>query len=170
MVNATPTLFKKIKLETNENLGWGKIHLPEAELHTMGYWCSFERDRYTFSRREWETGLLGAVHVVRKAASLHCMCSPTDIHVATEIRDLIHGQPTVYLYDAYPGGIGLAERIYRDVLQVVGTAIEMIQVCPCEHGCPACVGPSDSSNQAKQVSLTLLQSIAALQSDMEVVG
>lgn len=159
MVNATPTLFKKIKLETNENLGWGKIHLPEAELHTVGYWCSWQRETFPLAKAEWESALLGAVQVLRHAAALHCMCSVTDLHIATEIRDLLHGQPTLYVYDAYPGGIGLAERVFRDLRQVYETAYEMIQRCSCESGCPSCVGPADADLRTKQLAARLLNSI-----------
>ncbi len=159
MVNATPTLFKKIKLETNENLGWGKIHLPEAELHTVGYWCTFGREAFDLSRSEWETALLGCAHVLRQAASLHCMCSVTDIHMATEIRDLLHGLPTLYLYDAYPGGIGLAERVYKDASKVFETSLAMVRDCACEDGCPSCIGPMSTEGGAKAAVMILLESV-----------
>lgn len=141
MVNAMATLFKKIKFDTHENLGWGKIHLPEAELHSMGYWLSFERDALPFDNEAWENALIGAAHVLRHAASLHCMCSISDIHVAVEVRDLLTGLPTLYLYDAYPGGVGLAERVFRISHHVLETAARMVEDCSCEAGCPSCIGP-----------------------------
>ncbi len=157
MVNAMATLFKKIKFDTHENLGWGKIHLPEAELHTVGYWCQWERDSLPFANSQWESALLGAVHALKHAASLLCMCSPSDIHTAVEIRDLIHGLPTLYLYDAYPGGVGLAERIYKCASDVFATALQMVDECPCEAGCPACIGPQ-RDEAAKQCARQLLAS------------
>lgn len=141
MVNATPTLFKKIKFDTHENLGWGKIHLPEAELHTIGFWSTWEKSALPFDNEAWETALAGAATVLRHAAALHCMCSTSDIHVAAEIRDVMNGQPTLYLYDAYPGGVGLAERVFKTTDLVVASAMEMIGTCPCDGGCPSCIGP-----------------------------
>lgn len=146
MVNAMATLFKKIKFDTHENLGWGKIHLPEAELHSMGYWLSFERDALPFDNEAWENALIGAGHVLRHAASLHCMCALSDIHVAVEVRDLLTGLPTLYLYDAYPGGVGLAERVFRTSDEVLDTAALMVSQCPCEVGCPSCIGPQATAS------------------------
>lgn len=64
-VNATPTLFKKIKFDTHENLGWGRIYLPEAELHTTAYWCSFAESSFDFSQDDWESALKGFGHVLK---------------------------------------------------------------------------------------------------------
>jgi DEAD/DEAH box helicase domain-containing protein len=158
MVNAMPTIFKKIKFDSHENLGWGKIHLPEAELHTTGYWIGWQRDGLNYSNDELETALLGSAHVLRHAAALHCMCSPSDLHATVEVRAPISNQPTLYLYDSYPGGVGLSERVFADSDVVLSAAMEMITGCGCESGCPACIGPQTShgSNRAKQGALHLL--------------
>lgn len=158
MVNAVPTLFKKIKFDTHENLGWGKIYLPEAELHTMAYWCSWARDALPYDNLEWETALVGVAHALKHASSLHCMCAPADLFTAVEVRDAISALPTIYLYDAYPGGIGLADRVYRTVEDVYRIAHDMVSGCGCEHGCPSCVGPRDAEN-AKQLALGLLETV-----------
>ncbi|MCL6627065.1 MAG: DEAD/DEAH box helicase [Alicyclobacillus shizuokensis] len=156
MVNAVPTLFKKMKFDTNENLGWGKIYLPEAELHTTGYWCSWQDRNLLASRSQWESALKGVAHVLRQAASLHCMCMPSDLHAAAHIKDPHTGLPTVYLYDAYPGGVGLAERVHRIAEEVYRTALEMVLGCPCTDGCPSCIGPGEEDGDAKGWVSTLL--------------
>jgi DEAD/DEAH box helicase domain-containing protein len=157
MVNAMATLFKKIKFETHENLGWGKIHLPETELHTMAYWTQWRTDSLPYTNEEWESALTGVANALRHAASLHCMCAPSDIHIAVEIRDILTASPTIYLYDGYPGGIGLAERVYRIAEQVYSSALDMVQGCACEFGCPSCVGPQSTSNDTKKLAIQLLQ-------------
>lgn len=159
MVNAMPTLFKKIKFDTHENLGWGKIHLPEAELHSIAYWCSWDKQDYSFTNQEWESALIGLAHVLKTAASLHCMCSPTDLHATVMVRDEVTGHPTVYLYDAYPGGIGLSERVFREPEEVYRTAMDMVVQCPCETGCPSCIGPQTAEGNAKQWVTKLISGI-----------
>jgi DEAD/DEAH box helicase domain-containing protein len=163
MVNAMATLFKKIKFDTHENLGWGKIHLPEAELHTVGYWCSWETGGHEFSKDEWQNALHGTAAVMRHAAALHCMCAISDLHVAVQIRDDLSRLPTFYLYDAYPGGIGLSERVYRNEKQVFASALEMINSCPCETGCPSCVGPSMDEIDKKRCTKILIESVVSKQ-------
>ncbi|MDQ0190756.1 DEAD/DEAH box helicase domain-containing protein [Alicyclobacillus cycloheptanicus] len=159
MVNAMPTLFKKIKFDTHENLGWGKIHLPEAELHTEGYWCSWTPEALPFDNDAWESALAGLAQLLRHAASLHCMCAPTDLHVAVHIRDELTGRPTLYLYDAYPGGIGLSNRVFREAGTVYQTAAEMLAACGCESGCPACIGPQAGAHNPKPLVADLLRTV-----------
>lgn len=162
-INATPTLFKKIKFDTHENLGWGRIHLPEAELHTTGYWCSWDRDTFAFSEEAWEGALKGVGYLLKHACALHCMCAPSDLHVTIQVRDPLHGRPTLYVYDAYPGGIGLSERIYRDRDLILPAAFDMVRQCECLSGCPACVGPGDIEEALKtRVSQLLDVSLASL--------
>lgn len=169
-VNATPTLFKKIKFDTHENLGWGRIHLPEAELHTNGYWCSFAESTFNFSQDDWETALKGLGHLLKHAGALHCMCAPSDLHVTVQVKDPLHGCPTVYVYDAYPGGIGLAERIFRDRDLILRSSFDMVRACACESGCPSCVGPGQADEGLKRRVEQLLASLVgdAVLVDQEV--
>jgi DEAD/DEAH box helicase domain-containing protein len=67
--------------------------------------------------------------------------------------------PTLFLYEHIPGGIGLSERIFEQRESLVARALRLIESCPCEAGCPACVGPSEASR--KRVALDLLRSIVS---------
>ncbi|WAH36582.1 DEAD/DEAH box helicase [Alicyclobacillus dauci] len=166
-VNATPTLFKKIKFDTHENLGWGRIHLPEAELHTTSYWCSWHPDAFNFDQDTWESALKGMGHVLKHAAALHCMCSQPDLHVTVQVRDPLRARPTLYIYDAYPGGIGLSERIYRDRDQILSSAFDMVRHCECSDGCPSCVGPGTPDEELKQRVMLLLKSSLSDMSELQ---
>jgi DEAD/DEAH box helicase domain-containing protein len=66
-------------------------------------------------------------------------------------------EPNLYLYDAYPGGIGLSEPLYRVCDSLLSRTFELIHACPCENGCPSCVGPvADRSERTKEVALGIL--------------
>jgi DEAD/DEAH box helicase domain-containing protein len=66
-------------------------------------------------------------------------------------------EPNLYLYDAYPGGIGFSEPLFRAHDLLVRKTRELIESCPCESGCPSCVGPAgDLAPQAKQAALAIL--------------
>ena len=70
----------------------------------------------------------------------------------------LSAEPTIFLYDNYPGGIGLSEPLFgmHDVL--LEQTRELIETCPCASGCPSCVGPEGAAGPlAKAVALTLLQ-------------
>ncbi|HEY9143626.1 MAG TPA: DUF1998 domain-containing protein, partial [Arenimonas sp.] len=57
--------------------------------------------------------------------------------------------PTVYLYDNYPGGIGLSEPLWRRQAELVQRARELVAACDCAAGCPACVGPVLAADEGK---------------------
>ncbi|HEU4965257.1 MAG TPA: DEAD/DEAH box helicase [Bacilli bacterium] len=160
MVNALPTIYKKIKFDTHENLGWGKIHLPEAEMHTMSYWVSFsEKLTEELTKEEIENGLVGLANLLKGVAPLYLMCAPGDLHVQPQVKAPHTELPTVFVYDSYPGGIGLADKLYNVEREVFRTALDMLEGCGCgEYGCPSCVGPVEIvGEKGKALARTFLQ-------------
>jgi DEAD/DEAH box helicase domain-containing protein len=72
-------------------------------------------------------------------------------------------EPNLYIYDAYPGGIGFSEPLYDIANVLIARTRSLIEACPCEKGCPSCVGPADqSSERAKEVALTILHRLGAI--------
>jgi DEAD/DEAH box helicase domain-containing protein len=69
--------------------------------------------------------------------------------------------PTLFLFDAIPGGVGLAERIYERAPELVESARALIVKCPCDAGCPACIGPGESRAK-KALAAHLLSQFAGL--------
>ncbi|MEK4342526.1 DEAD/DEAH box helicase [Brevibacillus sp. FSL L8-0710] len=155
-VNAMATIFKKIKFETHENIGSGPIHLPEEELHTNAAWLSFsEQVLDVVGKSEVERGLVGLAHVLQHVAPLFVMCDRMDLHVIPQRKAIHSGAPTIFLYDRYPGGIGLSEQVYKEMDTILARAEELILSCPCESGCPSCVGAAEDGG--KELALTLLR-------------
>ncbi len=67
--------------------------------------------------------------------------------------------PTVFLFDALPGGVGLAERMYERAPELLDRARSLIEGCPCKAGCPACVGPEEDAGARKRVALAILTAL-----------
>lgn len=156
-VHAMATIFKKIKFETHENIGSGPIHLPEEELHTNAAWIGFsEALLEEVGTSEVERGLVGVAHVLQHVAPLFVMCDPLDLHVIPQRKAVHSGQPTIFLYDRYPGGIGLSEQVYKQMETILARAEELICSCPCESGCPSCVGAAEEGG-GKELALSLLR-------------
>jgi DEAD/DEAH box helicase domain-containing protein len=65
----------------------------------------------------------------------------------------------VFLFDAIPGGVGLAERIYERAGELLERAGRLIRGCSCRSGCPACVGPGDENGGQKRAALDLLSAL-----------
>jgi DEAD/DEAH box helicase domain-containing protein len=161
VVTAVPTIFKKIKLHTHENVGWGHIHLPEQELHTTAFWLTIPEElEESFSKEELQSGLLAVSNLFVNIAPLYLMCDPADIKVFAEVRSPFTERPTIYLYDKYPGGIGLAEKLYSIEELLIEAALDLTKACQCEAGCPSCVGPLNEIGQSgKRVAIALLNNI-----------
>ncbi|MGH2402895.1 MAG: DEAD/DEAH box helicase [bacterium] len=155
VVTYRPTIFKKLTLERHENVGWGPIHLPESTLHTSAYWMTLPQ--LPIPRDEVQGLLIGLSHALAHVAALFLMCDPRDLGRTYEIQSPHTGRPTIYLYEAIPGGVGFGERLFRMHAQVLTAARDLIASCPCEAGCPSCVGPVlDVGSTGKHRALEVL--------------
>ncbi len=136
------TGYKKIKFFTHENAGYGDVHLPVMEMHTTAYWLRLHEPfvaSFPTSRPVMVSALRGVGRALETVSSVALMCDPRDINQT--LGDGGPQTPTLFLFDAHPGGVGLAERIYGSLPELLARARELIATCQCEAGCPACVGP-----------------------------
>jgi len=162
MVASLVTLYKKLKFVTDENVGWGPVDLPELELQTTAYWLTAERLRSAWRRDDLDVALLGAGRAIQAVASVLLMVDPRDLGLVTQVRSPHQEAPTIYLYEAVPGGVGLSERLYARHDELVAGAVELIAACACEAGCPACTGPRlEPHVDAKALALRLLAELRA---------
>lgn len=156
-VNAMPTIFKKIKLTTFENIGSGPIYLPEEELHTSAAWLELKEFDEEIGEKTMEQLLLGISNVLKHVVPIHVMCDRNDIHVVPQIKASHTGLPTIFLYDHYPGGIGLADDVFKRFPDIRNAAVNLIRKCPCGDGCPSCIGTEIEGINAKSTSIKMLE-------------
>ena len=182
--------FKKIKFFTNETIGDGKLDLPENEMHTTSYWITLERpllESLPFSISERQSGMFGLLYALESVATLLLMCDRRDLGTAigenppslresvalSEAKGLNPAslnlpreteffEPNLYLFDAYPGGIGFSEPLFRAHDVLMQKTRELISSCECEQGCPSCVGPAEGLlPRAKEAALAILHGLCA---------
>lgn len=159
-VQAMATIFKKIKFDTHENIGSGPIHLPEEELHTNAAWISLnDKLKEELTGTRLEEALLGTAHVLQNIAPLLVMCDPKDLHVISQLKAVHNNKPTIFLYDRYPGGVGLSKKLFETSREMFEQAENMVRDCPCEHGCPSCIGTETMSETVKHDTLELLANL-----------
>ncbi|WP_223701988.1 DEAD/DEAH box helicase [Sutcliffiella deserti] len=157
-VKAMATIFKKIKFETHENIGSGPIHLPEEELHTNATWITMNKEiSSSLGPDELEKSLLGLSHALKYVAPLLLMCEPMDLQVVPQVKSTHDELSVIYFYDRYPGGVGLSEKIYEKISELLHRASELIVSCPCHSGCPSCIGADYMEEDMKKLSLQLLE-------------
>jgi len=173
--------FKKIKFFTNENVGSGKLELPENEMHTTAFWVTLGHEllaQLPFTLSERQSGIFGLLFAFGSMATLLLMCDRRDLGTAAGERPpsaaseidwekfaeprasetTVFFEPNLYLYDAYPGGIGFSEPLYHIYDTLLARTRELIAACSCENGCPSCVGPErDQRERSKEVALAILE-------------
>ena len=160
MISSLVSMFKKLKFGTDENLGWGPVHLPEIELQTTAYWLMLGSAADGWSRADLDVALLGVGRAIQAVAAVLLMVDPRDLGLVSQVRSPHNGSPTVYLYEAVPGGVGMSERLFQRHDELVAGAADLIAGCGCESGCPACTGPRlEPDVDAKHLALRLLRGL-----------
>ncbi|MDI3299051.1 MAG: DEAD/DEAH box helicase [Bacillota bacterium] len=157
------TIFKKIRFTTRENVGWGQIHLPELEMPSTAFWFSLPPESGAlWPQAVLEGGLLGLGRLLAGVAPLYLLCDAHDLRSSIQARSPFTGRPTVFLYESYPGGVGLSEKLYSLHRELLRAAFELVEGCPCANGCPGCVGPaSEVGPRGKEVARALLAAALA---------
>ena len=161
--------FKKIKFYTMENVGAGNLSMPEQEMHTTAFWLHFPAAflaRFTdLSPTDRQGGLVALGALLRTVGALGVMCDPRDLGVSIteDIAGAINAfEPNLYLFDNYPGGIGQSSALYKLAPRLLDGAAKLLAACPCEAGCPSCVGPiGEVGERGKEVAGRILRELLA---------
>ncbi len=167
--------FKKIKFYTNENVGSGELDLPEQQMHTSSYWLTIPSGvmaTLPFAGDDRRDGVIGLAFAMKNIAQLLLMCDGHDIGLSVDggtlersrrtggvggVPDALASEPNVFIYDNYPGGIGFSRPLFEMHGLLLERTRDLISGCPCESGCPSCVGPEGNTGpHAKQVASRLL--------------
>jgi len=165
-LTSTTVLFKKIKFETHENVGWGELKMPELEMHTTAFWYAFPGDiveRLGLERARFGGALRGLANILGKIAPLWVMCDSRDLRSISQVRAPFTEKPTVYIYENIPGGVGLSEKLYSESDRLFEASMHHVNACPCPAGCPSCVGPPmEVGEGGKEGVIKLLEYILAV--------
>ena len=176
--------FKKIKMGTMENVGSGEVELPQQEMQTTSAWLTVSPGllaEISPHRDDLVDGLRALTRLLHSLAPIFLLCDIRDVDAwlgdgtpsaegqvvtrETMRAQLVQGDaftPTIYLYDNQPGGIGLAERIFEVLPELLVRGLETLESCACPAGCPSCVGPvNEVGRRAKPVALRLLKRLVA---------
>jgi len=135
--------FKRLRLFTDEVLSAEVLDLPPEEFETVGLWFCVD-DELVAELEEHDFHLMGSLHASEHAAiallPLVISADPDDVagisyspwHPDTR-------QPTVFIYDGFPGGAGFSEAAFERIEELLEQTLETIINCPCKAGCPSCV-------------------------------
>lgn len=144
-------------------LGRQSLDLPPITFETESTWIQLPSsliDKVQADGLSVEGGLHALEHAMITMVPFHAMCDRWDIGgVSTPFHSDIDA-PGIFIYDAYEGGIGITEKCFRLIKDLLETTYELIKDCECENGCPSCIySPKCGNNNEpldKQAAITIL--------------
>ncbi|MBA7604163.1 hypothetical protein ES703_11282 [subsurface metagenome] len=144
--------FKKKAQFTEEVVGEEPLDLPPQTFPTVALW--FDLPPKVVARlAEAELDFAGGLHAVEHAAigilPLFALCDRNDIGGVSAPLHPDTGRAQVFIYDAYPGGIGIAEKGFDMIAELWQATLKAIAECPCQEGCPSCVQSPKCGNNNK---------------------
>jgi DEAD/DEAH box helicase domain-containing protein len=156
-VSASAGMYKVIDISTRKTVGHGTVDLPEDRIDTTSLWITMpEKAR---SRPGLLPAMNGLANLLKNLAPLFLMCDSSDIYVSTALSEPTLKQPALFLSDAIPGGVGLAEGAYDSIRSILMACREQLDSCRCSDGCPSCIGTVNSGIKAKDLTGKLLDDI-----------
>lgn len=134
--------YRRKQLVTDTVLGVHPLEMPEQELMTAALWIELP-EMIVHEVEAAGRDLAGGIHAVEHAAigllPLLAMCDRWDIGGVSYPQFPETGRATVFIYEGYPGGVGITEKGFDLLDELLARTLDAIASCPCEAGCPSCI-------------------------------
>ena len=169
-VDVTTTVigFKKKKQFTEAIVGEEPLDLPAQNFPTKALWFDLPRkaiERIANAGLDFYGGLHACEHASISILPLFALCDRNDIGGVSTLFHPDTGKAQIFIYDAYPGGIGIAEKGFEMITELWQATLKVIEECPCSDGCPSCIqSPKCGNNNQpldKKAAIILLQELTA---------
>ncbi|MDD5094597.1 MAG: DEAD/DEAH box helicase [Dehalococcoidia bacterium] len=141
-VSTTVIGFKKKRVYTEEIIGEEPLDLPTQSFRTVAFWFDLPKG---IEKELNQKGLdfAGGIHAAEHAAiamlPLFALCDRNDIGGVSTPLHPDTGKPQIFIYDAHPGGVGIAEKGFELARELWQETRKLVTECPCEEGCPSCI-------------------------------
>jgi DEAD/DEAH box helicase domain-containing protein len=155
--------YQRKQISSNDVIEVCDLDLPDRTLVTRACWYTVPAD-ITEAAGIAPAEIIGAVHAAEHGLigmlPLFTICDRWDVGGVSMALHPQTGQPTIFVYDGYPGGAGIAELAFADAERHARATLELITACPCDDGCPSCVQSPKCGNWNeyldKRAAVTLL--------------
>jgi len=151
-VTTTVVGFKKKAQFTEEVIGEEPLDLPPQHFPTVALWFDLPSKtiaRLVKAQLDFAGGLHAAEHAAIAILPLFALCDRNDIGGVSTPLHPDTGKAQIFIYDAYPGGIGIAEKGFDLIVELWQATLKAITECPCQEGCPSCIQSPKCGNNNK---------------------
>ncbi len=136
------TGYQKRRLYSGELISTHELNGPPLVLTTRGIWLEMNDDLQV-ALEERQRNYMGSLHAVEHALisvfPLEVMCDRGDVGGISFVHHPQVDGAAIFIYDAYPGGLGITLRAYRRLERLINRTFSLVRECPCDDGCPSCV-------------------------------
>lgn len=168
-VSNTVVGFKKKMQFTEEVIGDEPLDLPPLRFVTQAVWFDLPKaaeEQIVRAGLDLAGGLHAAEHAAIAMLPLFALCDRNDIGGVSTACHRDTGKAQIFIYDAYPGGIGISEKGFEIIKELWSTTLQVIEECPCQDGCPSCIqSPKCGNNNEpldKKAALILLSGLVSV--------
>lgn len=136
------TAYQRTRASTNERIEIVPLDVPPRTLRTEAIWYTVPPEVLAAAAVA-PPRVISAVHAAEHALigmlPLFTICDRWDVGGVSMALHPATGVPTIFVYDGYPGGAGIARLAFEDTAEHVRATAELVDACPCRSGCPSCV-------------------------------
>ena len=128
------------------------LSLPPLSFSTVGMWFIIPEEikkEIEDSGLDFDGGIHAAEHAMIAMSPIFAMCDRWDIGGMSTPLHPDTGEPTIFIYDGFEGGIGISENLYQNIKPLFEKTLELIDKCECKDGCPSCIYSPKCGNENK---------------------
>ena len=148
--------YKYKRMEFSKTIGTYILDLPPLKFKTKGLWFTIPdsvkealEEKYKNENEVYAGGLHGAEHALIGLFPLHVMCDRFDIGGLSTNYHEDTQEASIFIYDAYEGGIGICEKAIDVFSKLTNSTRNLLKTCECENGCPSCIYSPKCGNDNK---------------------
>nr|WP_292777459.1 DEAD/DEAH box helicase [Methanobrevibacter sp.] len=148
--------YKYKRMEFSKTIGTYILDLPPLKFKTKGLWFTIPdsvkealEDKFKNESEVFAGGLHGAEHALIGLFPLHVMCDRFDIGGLSTNYHEDTQEASIFIYDAYEGGIGICEKAIDVFSKLTDSTRNLLKTCECEEGCPSCIYSPKCGNENK---------------------
>ncbi|MFZ0051375.1 MAG: DEAD/DEAH box helicase, partial [Desulfobaccales bacterium] len=165
--------YEKRRLPGQELLGTVPLELPPQIFETVGMWLEIPdavKNAIYADGGHFMGGIHALEHVLISMFPLFALADRYDIGGISHPAHPQVGRAAIFIYDGYPGGVGLSARAFEILEDLLRRAREVTAACPCEDGCPSCIHSPKCGSGNKPLDKEAAVSIAAMLLGLEEPG
>ncbi|MGL6298285.1 MAG: DEAD/DEAH box helicase, partial [Methanobacteriaceae archaeon] len=150
--------YKYKKVQFSKTIGTYILDLPTLKFNTKGLWFTIPKEIKEELENKFNGdddkdvfagGLHGVEHALISLFPLHVMCDRFDIGGLSTNWHEDTQEATIFIYDAYEGGIGISEKAAEVFRDLTHSTLNLIKNCKCKDGCPSCIYSPKCGNENK---------------------